>query len=229
MKTILHDGIWNYDRPVDVRVAVEALSGKAYPPPPLAEEVEIKTIVDVGAHVGGAAIWFHKLWPKATIHCFEPAEDSFRLLCKNAPFARKYMLALGKEGGMRTMYREPDAAARNTLTVTDTPLGGIHVENAAVALAHTGQPDVLKIDTEGCEMEILRAALESAYKSKVIYLEYHRWDDRIAIDCLLLAGFILFHATVADYSVNRGTLAYIHVDAICPKKLAWLRLPDTNS
>lgn len=59
-----------------------------------AEGAELKTVVDVGAHIGTFACFIHRLWPSAKIICFEPNPDNFEMLEKNAPFACNYNYAV---------------------------------------------------------------------------------------------------------------------------------------
>src|SRR6478609_6784407 len=41
------------------------------------------TVLDVGANIGYVAADFHKAWPKASVHCFEPTEQTFQRLVVN--------------------------------------------------------------------------------------------------------------------------------------------------
>src|SRR5271156_3378543 len=53
-----------------------------YAPPremPLRPE-EGKTVLDIGANVGAAALYFARLFPNARIYAFEPAPDNFAVL-----------------------------------------------------------------------------------------------------------------------------------------------------
>ncbi len=67
--------------------------------------------------------------------------------------------------------------------------------------------DLLKLDTEGSEVEIIRSLSKRITQIKYIFLEYHSEMDRREID-VLLSDFTLF-AAVAE-TINRGELKYIN-------------------
>jgi len=64
--------------------------------------------------------------------------------------------------------------------------------------------DLLKIDTEGCELEIL---LAYPHLPSVIVLEYHRESDRHAIETLLIArGYWL--RELQGHCLHRGVMKF---------------------
>lgn len=67
--------------------------------------------------------------------------------------------------------------------------------------------DILKIDTEGCEVPILRSALELVRGGRALYLEYHSEGDRRVIDALLADTHILFSGAISG--PHRGELCYV--------------------
>jgi hypothetical protein len=66
--------------------------------------------------------------------------------------------------------------------------------------------DVLKIDTEGCEMPILKEMGEVLSSIKIIHLEFHSEDDRREIDRLLGDTHSL---VVGKMWFNVGTVTYV--------------------
>jgi hypothetical protein len=66
---------------------------------------------------------------------------------------------------------------------------------------------ILKVDTEGCELPILKAIEDHLEKVAIIYLEYHSESDRIALERLLNPGFSLWYASAS--MVHRGNLGYL--------------------
>jgi FkbM family methyltransferase len=202
-------------------VVREVLSGEAYPLPPLNPDTTIRSIADIGAHIGTAAVWFHHHWPQAAIHCFEPTADSVDLLRTNAPFATIHPYALTNRNGQAAMVKPPLGAVLNSLKAGEGESEIIECRSAA--LLHDLQPDLIKLDTEGCEIEIIETALAAFQQAKVIYIEFHRWEDRLKIEELLAAvgpgpQKILFSAKV-NWSLNRGELGYIDRAAVNKKAL----------
>jgi hypothetical protein len=70
--------------------------------------------------------------------------------------------------------------------------------------------DVLKIDTEGCEVPLLEALGDLLPSVKVIYLEYHSDDDRKAFDRMLGDTHLLMHGQML---VHLGEVTYVAKDA----------------
>jgi len=66
--------------------------------------------------------------------------------------------------------------------------------------------DILKIDTEGCEVPILRSALELVRGGRALF-EYHSEGDRRVIDALLADTHILFSGAISG--PHRGELCYV--------------------
>src|SRR4051794_6387993 len=62
-------------------VTREVFSGKSYPLMPLTGEV--RTIVDIGANIGAATLYFALHYPQARIFSFEPAPNCYALLAQN--------------------------------------------------------------------------------------------------------------------------------------------------
>jgi Methyltransferase FkbM domain len=72
--------------------------------------------------------------------------------------------------------------------------------------------DVLKIDTEGCEVPILRSLAKYLPEVKVLYVEYHSERDRRLIDEILAETHVLWrgHVTFA----YRGEFCYVKRDSV---------------
>lgn len=202
-------------------VVREVLEGKAYPLPPLAPGISIDCIADIGAHIGTAAVWFHHHWPNAEIHCYEPGVESIEFLKTNAHFAQIHPYALVAEDRQAKLFKPAQGTVLNSLKGKDEPFDLIDC-HSAIELCDL-KPDLIKLDTEGCELEIIRKALPAFLAAKVLYLEYHNWQDRVQIEqliqaCTELPKKILFSAHVG-WTINRGELAYIDREAIDHKAL----------
>ena len=71
--------------------------------------------------------------------------------------------------------------------------------------------DILKIDTEGCEVPILEALGDLLPSVKVIHLEYHSDDDRKEFDRLLGDTHLLMFGQMR---VHLGEVTYVARDAV---------------
>jgi FkbM family methyltransferase len=181
---------------------------------------EPHTIVDVGAHAGAATVYFKSHYPKARVFAFEPCSDSYEHLCANTrelDFVRLRRAALGARDGEARLYSGQHSSMQHSLVPNAENTGAfewIPVLAARAALEALGAPtfSILKIDTEGCELEILESLGDLLESVDVIYLEYHSEADRLAIDRLLAPHFILYTAR-AD-GAHRGTNAYVRCDVL---------------
>ncbi len=202
-----------FDNPQTRSTCRRIFEGSAYRIVPFLQDV--RTIVDIGANVGAASIYFALTYPAALVHAFEPDPESHRLLVENAqafPNLRPHGFGLYDRDCRKTLHR-------GLLTPGTSSLGR-HYANAdhgvEVALHHAGRAlgqldvaaiDILKIDTEGCEVPILRSAPELVLGARALYLEYHSERDRRVIDGLLADTHILFSGAISN--PHRGELCYV--------------------
>jgi FkbM family methyltransferase len=120
-------------------------------------------IIDAGANIGMAVLYFKKQFPQARILAFEPNPVAFELLARNvaannlrdvelhqvalAPSAGELPLYFGAEGASLTASLQPHAGGEHTITVPTRRL--------ADYLDPTTPADLLKLDVEGAEAAIL--------------------------------------------------------------------------
>ncbi|MEM2046085.1 MAG: FkbM family methyltransferase [Candidatus Bathyarchaeia archaeon] len=117
-------------------------------------------IIDLGAHIGLASIFFNTLFPNARIYCFEPDPLNFQLLEKNTSFFDNlalYQVAIGGSTGETILYSDSERHALSTIrTKYDRKASQIQVKIRTLdeVLAEIGNVDLLKFDVEGSEYEI---------------------------------------------------------------------------
>ena len=189
------------------------LAGKCYPH--LEEVADVLTVFDVGANVGAASIYFNATYADARVYAFEPCPETFRILMANTAHVRTvraFNFGLFDRTETTRLYqssvdpvtRSIGASVHNTEKFTNVAL----IEAAHFVKKHrTARIDVLKIDTEGCEVPILRSLLPHLPLTQVIYLETHSDHDRMVIDRLLEPTHILYQARVVH--PHRGELVYL--------------------
>lgn len=155
----------------------------------LAPRITNRVILDVGASTGVFAPYFALLgWE---VHAFEPCPEVFAKLSanlSNIPNARCYPLALTDRDGHETLR----IAERTDGTVMDiyhtivpyepTPefqWGGstevtcMRLDSACAAHGITERPGILKIDTAGSELQVLKGL--GGIQPEVIMAEF--WED----------------------------------------------------
>ena len=162
-------------------------------------------ILDIGANVGGFAVWASYRWPNSKIHCYEPIVNNFNILKLNTEYNKNisvYNVAVGKEDGKRSMYY-----GKNNIGEASFIKGEEQQENGeevlVVAASSVPKADIVKIDTEGAEIEILSAL---KIRPDVFLIEYHSSDNRRAVD-KVLKDYVLFESSMRNY--NYGIQKYV--------------------
>lgn len=194
-------------------ICTHILNGTSYPILPIEEEVRV--IADIGANVGAASLYFKSVYPSATIHAFEPASETFSLLQYNAGQVNDihiYNYGLSDKNDSVKLYRGTIDSVTNSVFVGQKTGESEIIQLCAAAeiFSKLGlvAVDILKIDTEGCEVPILTSLADVQDSTKVIYIEYHCEEDRLTIDALLSKTHYLQYGRVN--AVHRGELVYVN-------------------
>jgi FkbM family methyltransferase len=211
-----------FNNPVCIRISEEILDGKTYPEVPFVKGV--KTIVDVGANIGAACVWLAATYSAATVYAFEPGSRAFALLQENtATLANVRTFPFGLFSSEKTVSLYPgrnDSVESSVLPTGRTGEEGesIQLRSAPATLADQGigEIDILKLDTEGCEVPILRSLVDYLPSAKLIYVEYHSERDRRLIDEIMSKTHVLWRAQVP--LVFRGEFCYLRRDLLPPEK-----------
>lgn len=170
-------------------------------------------VLDVGANIGLFAIYLKLIAANSVIHCFEPVPAAIGLLSRNtARFDNIHIhpYGLSDHEGRSAIHLHPYNSGENSIKrsygSTDTSIT-IMLKSAGEMLKKIGwsEIDVLKIDTEGCEVEILESLKGFLPVTAVVLVEYHSETDRRRID-VLLSDHKLFGAKIS--APDCGTLKY---------------------
>ena len=142
----------------------------------------IPIIIDCGANIGLATLYFKIKYPRAKILAFEPDPNIFEALKNNievhnfkgvelyneAIGDKQETLLFNMEGGHSGMLvKEP---TDKTVSVAVTALKDV--------LSKFDQVDFLKIDIEGHEINVLPTIALELKKVKNLFLEYHTFIDQ---------------------------------------------------
>lgn len=192
----------------------EVFEGREYPIVQIPGH-EVRVIVDIGANIGAAALFFHVNFPQARVVCFEPSPTSFVLLQSN--LADEANVELHQAGLLDCAERlrlfvGNQHCMQNSLMQsieTSEAFEEVEVRRASDEFKRLGLDavSILKIDTEGSELPILRDLSAMLERVDLLYLEYHSEADRRAIDALLSETMVLLCATVT--MLHRGSMVYL--------------------
>ena len=139
---------------------------------------------DVGANVGQTIDALRSLFPSPTIHAFEPDQTAFDSLLRThskIPCVHLNRLALGSKHGKQQFFENSSSDMSSFLALGPQGWGQIRnqreIEVSTVDrhCSQHGIPfiDLLKSDTQGFDLEVIKGAqgLFNARKVRLLYLE----------------------------------------------------------
>lgn len=164
---------------------------------------EPRSILDIGANVGAFAQRAHRRWPGARIVCCEPMPFNVSQLRRNVPAGTVIISAAVRErSGVDEIFLGDNPATGGFVRFGRQTQKKILVE--CIAAKELPSSELVKIDTEGCEVEILRNL--QLHDTRAVFLEHHSRADAEIIKALLEAEFVL-HGTDCGRAV--GTLVFL--------------------
>jgi len=151
------------------------------------QNMNVKTVIDVGAHTGESALHLHEIFPNAKIYSFEPLYDCFMQLndkMKKVASFRSFNLALGDKEGKLHIHRSEFSDSSSPLKMTKLhkeafPFSsGYALETADVKTLDNIAQEldledniILKIDVQGYEDRVIRGSISILSRIKVIIVE----------------------------------------------------------
>lgn len=151
---------------------------------------DVKTVLDIGANVGLYTLYANREFPGARIVAVEPWPESADLFRQNTQHLANIELI---EAGVRLIGDEGQEmrGGRNRMCCSFHATEGEVKTVATVSASSLPKADVVKIDTEGCELEILQGLDLS--ETQAVMCEAHSNDDHAAILSLMaMRGFHVF-------------------------------------
>jgi FkbM family methyltransferase len=133
-------------------------------------------IVDAGANIGAASLWFLNKYPRAKVIAVEPEPSNLDVLLKNAENQQRLTVlpaAVGSCAGFATLEKENHGWATQTLRSSK----GVRVitMDETFGLVSNGSPFIAKIDIEGFEDDLFRENLQWLDQVYCVFLEPHDW------------------------------------------------------
>ena len=192
------------------------LQGRTYPDVPFIGEV--RTVVDAGATVGAASVYFAHHHPDAAVHAVEPARAALDYLERNVaglPNVRVHPVGLADADADAVLFHHPTDLGQSSLVDAGDDAGSesvsVRAAGAWAAEAGIDAIDVLKIDVEGLEVAVLESLGDLVAGVKALYVEY---DDRAArrrIEELLAPTHELYLGMVF---LDQGECTYLRSDLV---------------
>jgi len=202
----------------------DVLLGHEYPVPLIVRKaIRGLPVVDIGAHIGSANVYFDELLEPSKIISFEPNPTSLEYLKANCNGSTTIVAAaVSNIAGLHVLGTPPAVTADSGLVLDrelccsslfcfPEGLGDIeHTEvntvtgRSALEMVE-GEIGLLKIDAESSELHILFDAEAELHRVRVVFLEYHSETLRRQCD-VLLRDFDMFFS---DAHIRQGVVGYI--------------------
>lgn len=194
----------------DVRTFCHVVAADGYRQPAVAPP---RVVVDAGAHIGLASVWYANRYPDARVIALEPDTDNFDLLCRNTaayPNVTPVHAALWMSSGS-VLLTDPDQGSWAFRVAGDHTTAG---ERAAVVPAlcvddlldtyGIDRIDVFKIDIEGSEKAVFEHSGTWIDRVDAIAIELH---DRFEPGCSRA-----FYEATAGFrdEANRDEDTFVH-------------------
>ncbi|MFN9111280.1 MAG: FkbM family methyltransferase [Bacteroidota bacterium] len=138
-------------------------------------------VFDVGANEGQTFSWIRHHQPAAKIYCFEPVQSVFNVLQKKTALSGNCVVehkALGEKSGQKTIRLFDDYSVLNSLrddlmnqnTKAKEETISIDTLDNYCAVNNIPKIDLLKIDTEGYELQVLDGASQMLASGAVSFI-----------------------------------------------------------
>lgn len=149
--------------------------------------LNINTVIDIGAGKGNAALEFHRIFPHAHIYSFEPLRDCFEQMNKKLKSIRNFRsfnLALSDQSGEETIYRSSYSGSSSL-----RPMSQYHKDIFPITAGQSQQTikvetldDIMsdlelkksiliKMDVQGLEDKVIKGGEKTIKEAEVVIAE----------------------------------------------------------
>lgn len=149
-----------------------------------------QTVLDVGAHEGETSLHYAAAIPSAKVFAFEPVRANYaklrknvrgvsRITCVNQAVGSVAGSALIRYGGSSQTHSLSHALKRSSSDTLHSETIQVTTLDSFCALAHIDHVDLLKTDTEGFDLEVLKGAKGLLQNKQIdfVYSEASFVDD----------------------------------------------------
>jgi FkbM family methyltransferase len=192
----------------------------------------INCVFDVGANIGQTSLTVLAHFQNAKVYSFEPHPDTFQILASGLKGrrAQAFNLALSDKSGKAELFTyETDLINSLTPTAAFAVRFGKCGKTIPIQVSTVDEfcsshnidaIDVLKVDTEGCDLDVLKGATIAlkSHKIRFVYTEFNdiferagRTGGALAPICSFLQPFgFRFVASYTDDVVTDGEFFAVH-------------------
>ena len=139
----------------------------------------VPVIIDAGANLGAATVWFARQFPEARIVAIEPDPDNARVVRESIRQLSNAVLvegAVGAETGF-VHLTNTEAESNSIRTIRGGTDAGVKVYTVPdlLAMVEHGKLFMVKVDIEGFESDLFSGNTAWVEDADVIFVEPHDW------------------------------------------------------
>lgn len=169
-------------------------------------------ILDLGANFGAFSIWASHRWSRSTVYAYEPNPKIYDTLVRNVENYSVYCCnwGIGAEG-TRILYDGQSNEGESSFHIlqNNKKLTGVHCDvRDPLSMP---EANILKMDIEGCEIEVLEPLITAGREFDAIMFEYHHRKIRQELE-KLLEDYTLTGSHI--YEPDRGVMRYVRSNKI---------------
>ena len=139
-------------------------------------------IIDAGAHIGCATVWFKHQFPEARVIAIEPEPENFALLSQNVMGMEGVSTVHGAVASYngRGYLRDPQRdtwgfRVTDREQIDDAPEVKMHTMRRLLAMEPDAAPFIAKVDIEGGEAELFARNCAWLVDFPLTIIELHDW------------------------------------------------------
>lgn len=149
---------------------------------------KINAVLDIGSNIGITAHYWLFKNPKVKIYCYEPSKRNFKRLTENTKKFKKNIelkqSAVSNFNGYSKLYKSETGVNDSIIDKVSKDFDKIKVIKINDILkkifSNFKNLDILKIDTEGCEREILKSIDKKYFKKiRIINIEGSNYNNLV--------------------------------------------------
>ena len=168
-----------------------------------------KVVFDVGANMGQTVLKWNRFFPNATYHCFEPVAQTMDILKQNTAKLKNvqyHQYALGADRNQAEIVLCNDSSLNSFVDIVRemgerTEAVQIYTLDEVCEKESIHYVDVLKIDTEGFDIEVLKGATGMLRQHNITFIQVEAGMNphnklhvplQAFVDYLTPFGYVLF-------------------------------------
>lgn len=135
-------------------------------------------VIDAGANVGAASLWFAKTYPDAIVVSVEPDSDTARVCRMNVEKTQNIVFveaAIGQCSGQVTITRASKSWETQTVRSDDGGTAVVSVPDLLAQMGPKAELFIVKVDIEGFEDDLFGGHLEWLAMAPIVMIEPHDW------------------------------------------------------